>query len=328
MLKGYSREFSRPYPKEAFAMAASPVRIVSIPVSISRRRPLELTQRRLAANRRNATRSTGPRTAAGKAKVARNPIKHGFFAGPEKWTPQQRCDFAETLEGLRDEFHPQGTLEESFVAAIAQSYIRMAAMLRYENIAALKYHEQCDREFDERIAAADSLEAARLGAHREDLRRAGLWRPTIPGPREAKAIIRYSGRLDRTIRQAASELEGLRALRSGAVSRNAKVQKQTHYSATPNSDPEALRRAYAQRFDDSATPNSDPEALRRAYAQRFDDSATPNSGPEPAEGPQAAGFFEAENAKTNPLSSMFTGNRHERRRAKALARKQRRRPNP
>jgi hypothetical protein len=269
------------------------VRIVSIAVSVSRRRPLVLTQRRLAANRRNAARSTGPRTAEGKAKVARNPIKHGFFAGPEKWTPQQQRDFAETLEGLRVDFQPQGIREESCVAAMAESYIRMAAMLRYENIAALKYHEQCDRELNERIAAGDAAEAARLEAQRENLRRAGLWRPTIPGPREVNAISRYSGCLDRTIRRALSELEGLRALRSGAVFRNTKVQKQTHCSAPPNSGPEAWRRA----------SNSTPRIADAQKQTHFDPAASID-----------------ESAKANPLTSMFTGNRHERRRAKALAR--------
>ena len=34
--------------------------------------------RRLAANRRNARMSTGPRTAAGKARVARNAYRHGL----------------------------------------------------------------------------------------------------------------------------------------------------------------------------------------------------------------------------------------------------------
>ncbi len=301
MLKGYDREFSRLYPKEAFAMAASPVSTVSVRVSISRRRPLALTQRRLAANRRNATRSTGPRTAEGKAKVARNPIKHGFFAGPEKWTPRQHRDFAETLAGLRDDFQPQGILEESCIVAIAESYIRMAAMLRYENFAAVKYHQQCDRELNERIVAGDAAEAARLESQRENLRRAGLWGPTIPGPREAKAIIRYSGRLDRTIRQAVSELEGLRAFRRGTSSRTVEVQKQTHFEAAPRSGPEAGRR----------TSNG---PMRFAEAQKQTHSA--------------ASASLNENAKANPLSSMFTGNRHERRRAKALAARQRRRPNP
>ena len=83
-------------------MAASPVCVAHATVPqpfLSRRRPLALTPRRLAANRRNAARSTGPRTDAGKARVARNAIKHGFFVGPERWSPEQHRDFAETLRG-------------------------------------------------------------------------------------------------------------------------------------------------------------------------------------------------------------------------------------
>ncbi len=222
-------------------MAAGSVSIT--PPLNARRRPLTLTARRLAANRRNARRSTGPRTAEGKARVARNAIKHGFFAGPERWTPTQRRDFEEMVLGLREDFRPEGILEETCVATIAESYLRMAAMLRYENIAALKHHREEERELEERIAVADASEAARLRAQREDLRAAGLWRPTLPGPREAAAIGRYSGRLDRTIREAVSELEGLKALRLGGAPRRSKVQKQTHYSAPPNSGPEAAEEA-------------------------------------------------------------------------------------
>ena len=51
-------------------------------------------------------------------------------------------------------------------------------------------------------------------------------RPTIPGPREAMAIIRYAGGLDRAIHRAASELEGLRKTRIGGTSSpTSKVQK-------------------------------------------------------------------------------------------------------
>ncbi len=300
-------------------MAACPVDLTT--PSTSRRRPIALTQRRLEANRRNAARSTGPRTPDGKARVASNAIKHGFFTALERWTPAQQRDFAETLDGLRDDFKPQGALEESCVATIAESYVRMAAMLRYENIAALKHHQQRDRELDQGIASANAVDAVRLQARRNRLRRAGLWRPTIPGPREARAIIRYEGCLNRAIRRAASELQGLKNMRIGGTSPRSKMQKQTHYSASPNSGPEALRRAFAQRFDVPASPNSGPEALRRAFAQRFDVPASPNNHPEAAEAPRSTPTSEVKNAKTNPLTSMFPGNRHERRRARALAKR-------
>jgi hypothetical protein len=273
-------------------MAASPVSIVPSPASNLRRRPLALTPRRLDANRRNAARSTGPRTVEGKAKVARNGIKHGFFAAREKWTPRQQRDFEDTLAGLRDDFKPDGILEEGCVATIAASYVRMAAMLRWENIAALRYHEHRDRELNQRIAVADPAEAAFLEATRTALRRAGLWVPTIPGSREANAIIRYSGSLDRTIRRASHELEGLKALRSGGISRTSKVQKQTHYSASPRS---------------GRAPAEGPRVPSRPHLNVQKQTHFEASSPI------------AENAKANPLSSMFTGNRHARRRAKALA---------
>jgi hypothetical protein len=52
--------------------------------------------------------------------------------------------------------------------------------------------------------------------------------------------------------------------------------------------------------------------------------ASPRSGPEARRRTSHTAFTSAENAKTNPLSSMFTGNRHHRRRAKALAARQHR----
>jgi hypothetical protein len=36
--------------------------------------------RQLASNRANARRSTGPKTASGKARVAHNPVTHGLLA--------------------------------------------------------------------------------------------------------------------------------------------------------------------------------------------------------------------------------------------------------
>jgi hypothetical protein len=261
-------------------MAASPVSIVPAPISNVRRRPSALTQRRIEANRRNAARSTGPRTAEGKARVARNAIKHGFFAAQERWTPRQHRDFEETFDGLRDDLRPQGVLEEGCVATMAESYVRMAAMLRYENIAALKYHQHRERELDERIAAADAPEAAQLQAQRNQLRRARLWRPTIPGPRAARAIIRYAGNLDRTIRRASSELEDLKIMRIGGASSRSIVQKRRETSSSG--------------------------VLSRC-----------------GEGPRMPQISLTENAKTKPLTSMFTGNRHQRRRAKALATRRR-----
>jgi hypothetical protein len=288
-------------------MAASPIRIVSTSGSNRfsvKRPPLALTPRRLEANRRNAARSTGPRTDAGKARVARNPIKHGFFVAPDRWTSKQRCDFEEIHAGLSAEFAPRSMLEKSCVASIAESYVRMAAMLRYENFAALKYHRQCESELNGRIAAADATEAAHLQAGREELRRAGLWRPTIPGPREANAIARYSGRLDRTIRAAMAGLRGFGATR-GTKASNSKSQKQTHFFEENGGIFEG------DSFEMSG-------GIRANTATRI---ARPSQDEERPARPPISAIDKREDAKTNPLSSMFTGNRHQRRQAQAMARR-------
>ena len=280
-------------------MAACPVAL--IPSSSLRRRPIVVSRRRIEANRRNAARSTGPRTPRGKARVARNAIKHGFFVAQQRWTPEQLRDFVSTLDGLRDDLKPRGIGEESCVWTIAYSYVRMASMLRYESIAAYEYHQRCDRELDARIAAADAPEAAHLRNHREKLRLAGLWGPTIPGPREANAITRYMGSLDRTIRHATSELHGLKSMRTGGRFTSTKLQEQSHYAASPRSGPEATRGASLVTTD----------IIRNA-------KTNPLRAPVRA-GSEAPGMTEI--AKTNPLSSMFTGNRHARRRAEAIARR-------
>jgi hypothetical protein len=45
------------------------------------------SERQIAANRRNALRSTGPRTLAGKAKIRANAVKHGLAARTVKLAP-------------------------------------------------------------------------------------------------------------------------------------------------------------------------------------------------------------------------------------------------
>jgi hypothetical protein len=236
-------------------MAASSVRVAPLPAeNRASRRPLALTPHRLAANRRNAARSTGPRSLEGKARVARNAIKHGYFAARDRWTEDERRDFEEILAGLRDDFRPRDAVENACVVNIADAYVRMAAMLRFENIAALKHHQQCEREWNERIAAADADEAARLVAQREQLRRAGLWGPTIPGPREAQAICRYQGRLDRAICDATANLEGLRRKRDIVGRRPESCAKNTrsHLQSIENAKTNPLR----------ASASNGPEARR------------------------------------------------------------------
>lgn len=99
--------------------------------------PKTMTDKQLAANRRNAQRSTGPRTAAGKAVSRWNALKHGVLAQaiiPPALEPHEsRAAFDQLLETLRQELAPATALEELLVERIATSYWRLGRVLRAES---------------------------------------------------------------------------------------------------------------------------------------------------------------------------------------------------
>ena len=94
------------------------------------------TDKQIAANRRNAAKSTGPITPAGKAIAAHSSLKHGLLAqeivvdaGEDAESQEQ---FDALLTDLKDQFEPQGPLEEMLVEKIAVAYWRLRRAHRYE----------------------------------------------------------------------------------------------------------------------------------------------------------------------------------------------------
>ena len=95
-----------------------------------------ISARKLAANRRNSLKSTGPRTPRGKAYSRQNPVKHGLFVlevfpGFIKRETQQ--EFQQRLDELWQEYQPVGTAEELEVERIATCWWRRRRAWRYEN---------------------------------------------------------------------------------------------------------------------------------------------------------------------------------------------------
>ena len=91
---------------------------------------------KVKANRRNAARSTGPKTPQGKGAVKWNALKHGLLAkevvirtGDGK---ESRSDFQGLLESLIQDLQPKGVLEEMLVEKIAVCYWRLRRVVRSE----------------------------------------------------------------------------------------------------------------------------------------------------------------------------------------------------
>ena len=98
--------------------------------------PKPISEKQLAANRRNAQRSTGPRTAEGKAASRYNALKHGIFARaiiPDPLRAYESPDDFEALHhALRQDLAPATPFEELLVERIATYHWRLARLVRSE----------------------------------------------------------------------------------------------------------------------------------------------------------------------------------------------------
>jgi hypothetical protein len=97
-----------------------------------------VSPRKIAANRQNALKSTGPKTPQGKAYSQRNALKHGLFA--RDWWDfvtlgEDPEEYEKLLNDLRDQYQPIGRAEELDVERIALCWWRLKRAWRYENAA-------------------------------------------------------------------------------------------------------------------------------------------------------------------------------------------------
>jgi hypothetical protein len=87
---------------------------------------------RIAANRRNALHSTGPRTVAGKLVVAQNAVRHGVFAHLPVVPGETESDWQAHREVILHSLTPVGSLEVNMAERVALILWRLARLAKYE----------------------------------------------------------------------------------------------------------------------------------------------------------------------------------------------------
>jgi hypothetical protein len=134
-----------------------------------------VSERKRRANRKNAQKSTGPRSRTGKETSKMNAVKHGILCdqliimsgeGQEDLTA-----FEQLLAGLREHYEPVGPLEDLLVQKMAEYFWKARRAQRHEGGAIqrqIEYRrdlETARREgrFQEALAAGASLEQSSLG---------------------------------------------------------------------------------------------------------------------------------------------------------------------
>ncbi len=90
------------------------------------------TQKQRAANRRNAKKSTGPKTAGGRNRSKVNALKHGLTAAQIIVFDESAEDLEKFHQGLIEALLPMGALEEQLVERIAVCAWRQRRVYRIE----------------------------------------------------------------------------------------------------------------------------------------------------------------------------------------------------
>ena len=110
----------------------------------------------LEANRRNAAKSTGPRTDQGKVRSRRNGLKHGL-TGAGIVLPDEDAEAVQRrMDELEDEMRPQSTLACTLVGRVALMTVRLDRSAEQEAKALSHRVRRAAEDFDdERLAAAE-----------------------------------------------------------------------------------------------------------------------------------------------------------------------------
>jgi hypothetical protein len=91
------------------------------------------SQKQIEANRRNALKSTGPKSEEGKAQSRMNALRHGLTAEQAVLPHEDENDYEKLREGMLESYAPENSAEQAIVEELANAYWRLLRMHRVEN---------------------------------------------------------------------------------------------------------------------------------------------------------------------------------------------------
>jgi len=200
------------------------------------------SDKKVEANRRNALKSTGPKTPEGKDAVRLNALKHGLLSQEVLLPGEDEATLRELGERLRAELQPVGELENLLVDRIIAAHWRLRRLGRveagifvwehYEELVERAQEEARTYKADQQLAELANLvgttvtdeqkreeaisRAQEMKAKQQDVETATLGRSFIRDANEANAfskLSRYEAAIERSLYKALHELQRLQAAR-------------------------------------------------------------------------------------------------------------------
>jgi hypothetical protein len=200
------------------------------------------SEKKAESNRRNALKSTGPKTPEGKAAVRLNALRHGLLSQEILLAGEDEQALMELGERLRDELQPVGELESLLVDRIISAYWRLRRVVRVETgIFARELYQELAERARREVSAYERSHLEKMledssgpttitdpQKHQEALSKAQemqaklnaetatLGRTFIRDANEANAfskLSRYESAIERSLYKALHELQRLQAAR-------------------------------------------------------------------------------------------------------------------
>jgi hypothetical protein len=173
------------------------------------------TEKQIEANRRNATLSTGPASAGGLGRAAKNAVKHGLTAAKIVLKDESAAEFEEFLQDFIHELKPEGNIEACLVERIAFCHWRLRRVPKYE----ASMIEEAKRSINEEFLSEISSNPLYVSN--------GPHKPEKPGDGAAylqlfsyqgcngslASLTRHESSTERSAQRARTQLEELRARR-------------------------------------------------------------------------------------------------------------------
>jgi hypothetical protein len=165
-----------------------------------------ISPKQLEANRRNALKSTGPRTTQGKAAVRLNALKHGLHAQELVLSPEEQTEFDRVFADFLDDLRPDGPAGTLLVRQIAETSWRIALLRAYET--------QLLNEYLRKLKPSLKKKYRNLTPRQ---RLAAAFQADAAGPRSLDRLSLQAAQLERAFYRALHEFQSLQTSPTGAA---------------------------------------------------------------------------------------------------------------
>ena len=212
------------------------------------------TKAQIRANRKNAKKSTGPRTNEGKARSAQNALKHGLLARDAVLPDEDPADFDRQLCDLEDTIEPKNALEFELVRQIVDAQWRLRRLTRLET-GYLAAARDKTRRHNKTVRHDDP--PADYDGQTQVLGQSLLERN--PG---LLHLSRYNGQLSRNLTRALNMIRQLRAdeykYRENRDARTGGIHRPTVTDPDPYNTPDPHDAPQPARYEPAHTPAAAP----------------------------------------------------------------------